>query len=112
MRFGWRAIYGPVLTAATLLLAVLLDRVVPTLPAPSAAPLLVCLVALAGASSGLASAMTSAVVAVIGATLIFLHHQSASGHGNADLARLGVLAIAAVATAGTTAIDRQCRHHV
>jgi len=57
MRFGWRAISGPVLTAATLLLAMLLDRFIPT---PSPAPLLVGIVALAGALSGLASAITSA----------------------------------------------------
>ncbi|MCJ9734451.1 hypothetical protein MOV75_30325, partial [Bradyrhizobium sp. PRIMUS42] len=61
MRFGWRAISGPVLTAATLLLAMLLDRFIPT---PSPAPLLVGIVALAGALSGLASAITSAAVAV------------------------------------------------
>ncbi|MCJ9704012.1 hypothetical protein MOV74_23265, partial [Bradyrhizobium sp. SHOUNA76] len=69
MRFGWRAISGPVLTAATLLLAMLLDRFIPT---PSPAPLLVGIVALAGALSGLASAITSAAVAVIGAALFFL----------------------------------------
>ncbi len=107
MRLGWRAISGPVLTAATLLLAMLFERVVPTLPAPSPAPLLVCFVALAGALSGLASAMTSAIIAVIGATLIFLHHNGASDYGNADLVRLGVLAIAAVATAGITGLMRE-----
>lgn len=46
MRLGWRAISGPVLTAATLLLAMLFDHFIPT---PSPAPLLVCIVALAGA---------------------------------------------------------------
>ena len=53
MRFGWRAISGPVLTAAIALLAILLDRYVPV---PSPAPLFVCIVALAGALSGFASA--------------------------------------------------------
>ena len=62
MRFGWRAISGPALTAATLLLAMLFDRFVPT---PSPAPLFICIVALAGALAGLASAMTTAVLAVI-----------------------------------------------
>ncbi|UQR64789.1 PAS-domain containing protein [Bradyrhizobium sp. C-145] len=103
MRFGWRAISGPVLTAATLLLAMLFDRVVPT---PSPAPLLVCLVALAGALSGLASAMTSAAVAVIGAGLLFLNHHGVSGYGNADLVRLGLLAITVAGTAGITGLMR------
>lgn len=106
MRLGWRAISGPVLTAATLLLAMLFDRIVPTLPIPSPAPLLVCLVALAGALSGLASAMTSAAVAVIGAALIFLHQHGVSGYGNADLVRLGLLAITAATTAGITGLMR------
>ncbi|RXG93967.1 PAS-domain containing protein [Bradyrhizobium zhanjiangense] len=103
MRFGWRAISGPVLTAATLLLAMLFDRFVPT---PSPAPLLVCLVALAGALSGLASAMTSAAVAVIGAALLFLNHHGVSGYGNADLVRLGLLAITVAGTAGITGLMR------
>ena len=103
MRFGWRAISGPVLTAATLLLAMLLDRFIPT---PSPAPLLVGIVALAGALSGLASAITSAAVAVIGAALFFL-----SRHGippsAADLVRLGLLAITAAGTAGITGLMRE-----
>lgn len=103
MRFGWRAISGPVLTAATLLLAILLDRFIPT---PSPAPLLVGLAALAGALSGLASAITSAAVAVIGAALFFL-----SRHGippsAADLVRLGLLAITAAGTAAITGLMRE-----
>ncbi len=66
MRFGWRAISGPALTAAIALLAILLDR---HLPIPSPAPLLVCIVAVAGSLSGFNSAMISAAVAVIGAAL-------------------------------------------
>ncbi|UPK26023.1 PAS-domain containing protein [Bradyrhizobium sp. 195] len=103
MRFGWRAISGPVLTAATLLLATLLDRFIPT---PSPAPLLIGIVALAGALSGLASAITSAAVAVIGAALFFL-----SRHGippsAADLVRLGLLAFTAAGTAGITGLMRE-----
>ncbi|MCK1362630.1 PAS-domain containing protein [Bradyrhizobium sp. 199] len=103
MRFGWRAISGPVLTAATLLLAMLLDRFVPS---PSPAPFLVGIVALAGALSGLASAITSAAVAVIGVALFFLsrHGMSASA---ADLVRLGLLAITAAGTAGITGLMRE-----
>ncbi|AMA55998.1 PAS-domain containing protein [Bradyrhizobium sp. CCGE-LA001] len=118
MRLGWRAISGPVLTAATLLLTMLFDRVVPTLPTPSPGPLLVCLVALAGALSGLASALVTAAVAVIGTALIFLHQHDVSSHGSADLVRLGLLAITAAGTAciiglmrerllGTFAAERQ-----
>lgn len=105
MRLGWRAISGPVLTAATLLLAMLFDRLVPNVPSP--APLLVCLVALAGALSGLASAMASAAIAVIGTALIFLHQHGVSGYGSADLVRLGLLAITAAGTAGITGLMRE-----
>ena len=103
MRFGWRAISGPVLTAAVALLAILLDRHVPI---PSPAPLFVCIVALAGALSGLASAITSAALAVIGAALFFLSHRAAAGSSTADLLPLGLLATAAVATAGITGLMR------
>lgn len=101
MRFGWRAISGPALTAATLLLAILLDRFV---PAPSPAPLLVCIVALAGALSGLASAVTSAAVAVIGAALFFLSRDGVSAFTAADLVPLALLAITAAGTAGITGL--------
>ncbi|MGY3033440.1 PAS domain-containing protein [Bradyrhizobium sp. USDA 4354] len=104
MRFGWRAISGPALTAAALLLAMLFDRIIPT---PSPAPLFVCIVALAGALAGLASAMTTAVVAVIGAALFFLNHHGVSGYGSADLVRLGLLAITAAGTAGITGLMRE-----
>lgn len=104
MRFGWRAISGPALTAATLLLAILLDRFV---PAPSPAPLFVCIVALAGALSGLASAITSAAVAVIGAGLFFLSRDGVSAFAAADLVQLGLLAITAAGTAGITGLMRE-----
>ena len=103
MRFGWRAISGPVLTAATLLLAILLDRFIPT---PSPAPLLVGIVALAGALSGLASALITAAGAVIGMALLFLHQHGVS-HTAADLVRLGLLAITAAGTAGITGLMRE-----
>ncbi|RTE90826.1 MULTISPECIES: PAS-domain containing protein [Bradyrhizobium] len=103
MRFGWRAISGPVLTAATLLLAMPFDRLI---PAPSPAPLLVGIVALAGAMAGLASALTSAAIAVIGATLLVLGRHGVSA-SIADLVQLGVLAITAAGTAGITGLMRE-----
>lgn len=103
MRFGWRAISGPALTAAITLLAILLDRFVPV---PSPAPLFVCVIALAGALSGFASAMSSAALAVIGAALLFLAHGAGPFHAPADLLQLGLLAIAAAATAGITGVMR------
>jgi PAS domain-containing protein len=102
MRFGWRAISGPVLTAAIALLAIVLDRAVPL---PSPAPLFVCVVALAGALSGFASAMTSAALAVIGAALFYLGHRAMPFHTAADL--VGLLAVTAFGTAGITGLMRE-----
>jgi PAS domain-containing protein len=103
MRFGWRAICGPVLTVAMTLLAILLDR---SVSVPSPAPLLVCIVALAGALSGFGSAVITAGLAVICATLFFLNH-----HGvpiaPADLVRLGLLAATAAGTAAITGLMRE-----
>ncbi|TPQ30349.1 hypothetical protein C2U70_26860 [Bradyrhizobium guangdongense] len=104
MRFGWRAICGPALTAATALLALLLDRF---LPVPSPAPLFVCIVAFAGSLSGLASGLVSAAIAVIGAALFFLDHRGVSGYVTGDLVRLGLLALTAAGTAGITGLMRQ-----
>lgn len=101
MRFGWRAICGPVLTAATLLLAILLDRSV-----PSPAPLLVCIVALAGALSGFASAITSAVLAVTGAALLLFFHR-AMPFAIADLVQLGLLGVTTAGTAAITGLMRE-----
>ena len=103
MRFGWRAISGPVLTAATLLLTMLLDRVIPM---PSPVPLLVGIVALAGALSGLASAVTSATIGVIGATLFLISRHGVSP-SFADLVQLGLLAITVAGTAGVTGLMRE-----
>ncbi|MCP3373725.1 PAS-domain containing protein [Bradyrhizobium cajani] len=104
MRFGWRAISGPVLTAALALLAMVFDRFVPI---PSPAPLFVCIVALAGSLSGFASALTSAAAAVIGTALFFLNRHGVSDHATADLVRLGLLAMAAAGTAGITGLMRE-----
>ncbi|EJN12958.1 hypothetical protein PMI42_03571 [Bradyrhizobium sp. YR681] len=100
MRFGWRAISGPVLTVAMTLLAILLDR---SVHIPSPAPLLVCIVALSGALSGFASAVTSAALAVAGAALFFAGHRTL--HASADL--VGLLAVTAFGTAGITGLMRE-----
>lgn len=100
MRFGWRAISGPVLTAAIAMLAIVLDRHVHV---PSPAPLFVCIVALAGALSGFASAMTSAALAVAGAALFFASHRTL--HASVDM--IGLLAVTAFGTAGITGLMRE-----
>ena len=50
MQFDWRAISGPALTAATALLAFLIDRHLVAVPNP--APLFVCIVAFAASLLG------------------------------------------------------------
>ncbi|WFU42660.1 PAS-domain containing protein [Bradyrhizobium sp. CB82] len=104
MRFGCRTLSGPALTAATALLALLLDRY---LPVPSPVPLFVCIVAFAGSLSGFSSAMASAAVAVMGTALFFLNHKAVPGYATIDLVRLGLLAITAAATAGITGLMRE-----
>ncbi|KJC45475.1 PAS-domain containing protein [Bradyrhizobium sp. LTSP857] len=104
MRFGWRAISGPALTAATALLAIVLDRHLPVL---SLAPLFVCIVALAGSLSGFASALGSATIAVIGAALLSLRHRTMPGFDEADLVQLGLLAITTAGTAAITGLMRE-----
>jgi PAS domain-containing protein len=104
MRFEWRAISGPALTAATALLAILLDHY---LPVPSPAPLFVCIIAFAGSLSGFASGMTSAAIAVVGAALFFLNHRAVPGYATSDLIRLGMLAMTTAGTAAITGLMRQ-----
>lgn len=104
MRFGWRAISGPVLTAAIALLAILLDRHAPAL---SLAPLFVGIVALAGSVSGFASALGSAAIAVIGTTLLALGHRTTPAIAAADLAQLGLLALTTAGTAAITGLMRE-----
>ena len=67
MQFDWRAISGPALTAATALIALVVDHTLIAVPNP--APLFVCIVAFAGSLSGLASGMASAVIAVAASAL-------------------------------------------
>ena len=54
MQFDRRAISGPILTTATALIAILVDRY--WIGVPNPAPLLVCIVAFAGSLNGLGSA--------------------------------------------------------
>ncbi len=105
MQFDWRAISGPALTAATALLAILVDRLVVAIPNP--APLLVCIVAFAGSLSGLASGMISAAIAVACSALFFLNHHAIPGYGANDLIRLSMLAMTAVGTAAITGLLRK-----
>jgi PAS domain-containing protein len=105
MRFNWRAILGPVLTAATASIAILVDRSFITVPNP--APLLVCIIAFAGSLSGFASGMISAAIAVASAALFFLNHRATPGYDAADLVRLLMLAITAAGTAAITGLLRK-----
>ena len=105
MRFDWRAIFGPALTTATALIAILVDRQFIAVPNP--APLFVCIVAFAGSLSGLASGMVSAAIAVAASALFFLNHRATPGYDSADLVRLMMLAMTAVGTAGITGLLRK-----
>lgn len=104
MRFGWRAMSGPVLTAAIALLAIVLDR---HAPAVSLAPLFVAIVALAGSLSGFASALGSAAIAVIGAVLLALSHRTTPGLAASDLVQLCLLALTTTGTAAITGLMRE-----
>jgi PAS domain-containing protein len=105
MQFDWRAISGPALTATTALLAIVADRLFIAIPNP--APLLVCIVALAGSLSGLISGMISAAIAVAFSALFFLNHRATPGYDAADLVRLSMLAITAAGTAAITGLLRK-----
>ena len=105
MQFDWRAISGPVLTIATALIAIAVDRYFVAVPNP--APLFICIVAFAASLSGLASGMVSAAVAVGGAALFFLNHHATPGYEAADLARLLLLAMTAAGTAAITGLLRK-----
>jgi PAS domain-containing protein len=105
MRFDWRAICGPVLTTATALIAVYVDRRFVAVPNP--APLFVCIVAFAGSLSGLASGMISAAIAVAGSALFFLNHRATPGYDTSDLVRLAMLAVTAAGTAGIAGLLRK-----
>src|ERR1700761_5345007 len=105
MRFDWRAICGPRLTAATALIALLLDRRLAGVPNP--ATLFVCLVALSGSLSGFTSGLISAAIAVAGSALFYLHHRAVPGFEAVDLMRLGLLALTTAGTAVITGLLRK-----
>ncbi|MGN1289708.1 MAG: PAS-domain containing protein [Bradyrhizobium sp.] len=105
MRFDWRAISGPALTAIIALAAFLIDRLVVTVPNP--APLFVCIVALASSISGITSGLISAAIAVAASALFFLDHRALPGYDTADLARMLLLAATAAGTALITGMLRQ-----
>jgi PAS domain-containing protein len=105
MQPNWRAISGPALTAATALIAIVVDRTFITVPNP--APLFVCIVAFAGSLSGLGSGMVSAAIAVASAALFFLNHRATPGYDAADLVRLSMLALTAAGTAAITGLLRK-----
>src|SRR5271154_3860899 len=105
MRFDWRAISGPALTATTALIAIFVDRHFIAIPNP--APLLVCIVAFAGSFSGLASGMTSAALAAAASSLFFLTRPALPDYAAADLVRLLMLALTAAGTAAITGLLRK-----
>ena len=105
MRFDWRAISGPALTATTALIAIFVDRHFIAIPNP--APLLICIVAFAGSFSGLASGMTSAAIAAAASALFFLNRHAVPDYGAADLVRLLMLAGTAAGTAALTGLLRK-----
>ncbi|MBR0875568.1 PAS-domain containing protein [Bradyrhizobium tropiciagri] len=105
MRFDWRAIMGPALTAITALAAFLIDRLVVTVPNP--APLFVCIVALASSVSGITSGLVSSIIAVAASALFFLNHRAMPGYDASDVARMLLLAATAAGTALITGLLRQ-----
>src|SRR5258708_20576149 len=104
MQFDWRAISGPALTAATALIAIVVDRHFIAVPNP--APLFVCIVAFAASLSGLTSGMISSAIAVASSALFFFNHRATPGYDTADLVLLLMLAMTA---AGTPPVHRQLR---
>jgi PAS domain-containing protein len=105
MQLNWRTISGPTLTAATAVLAFLVDRQL--FPIPNPAPLFVCIVALVASVSGIVSGMASAAIAVAASALFFLNHRAAPGYDPSDQARLLLLAATAGGTALITGLLRQ-----
>jgi PAS domain-containing protein len=105
MRFDWREISGPALTAATAVIAIFVDRHFIFVPNP--APLFICIVAFAASLSGLTSGMISAAIAVAASAVFFFDHRAMPGYHNADLVRLSMLALTAAGTAAITGLLRQ-----
>ena len=108
MRFDWRAMFGPALTAATALFAILAGYYFADHPFKITlhpAPLFVCIVTFAGSLNGLASAAISAAIA-LGCTALLSFNRHA-GYDAADLIDLSMLSIAVGAAAAITGLLRQ-----
>lgn len=105
MRIDWRALFGPVMTAATSLAAIVADQHLASVPTP--APLQVCIVAIAAALSGIGSGLVSAVIAVATMALFLMHHRVPNGFDAALVMQLGLLAATAVLTAIATGLLRK-----
>jgi len=108
MRFDWRATFGPALTAATALLAILAGYYFADHPFKitlHSAPLFVCIVTFAGSLNGLASASISAAIA-LGCTALLSFNRHA-GYDAADLIDLSMLSIAVGGAAAITGLLRQ-----
>jgi PAS domain-containing protein len=105
MRFDWRTISGPALTAVTALTAFLVDHYLVAVPNP--APLFVCIVALAASVSGTSSGLISAGIAVVSSALFFLDHRAIPGYDVTDVSRMLMLAATAAGTALITGLLRQ-----
>ena len=104
MRIDWRALFGPVMTAATSLAAIVADQ---SFTVPNPAPLQVCIVGIAAALSGVGPGLVSAVIAVATTSVFLLHHGHATGLDSANLARLLLLAVTAAGTAVVTGMLRK-----
>jgi len=105
MKVDWRTLSGPILTKATALTALVVDRNLVAVPNP--APLFICVVALSGSLSGLASGLISAAIAIAGSALFFLNHRATPGYDMTDLVRLAMLALTALGTAAMTGLVRK-----
>jgi PAS domain-containing protein len=105
MRFDWRTIPGPALTTATVLVAAFAYH--HSTLAADPAPLLVCIVAFAGSLSGTLSGLTSALIAVGASALFLFNNGEMPGYGDAELARLSMLAATTAGTAVITGLLRK-----
>jgi len=105
MLVDWRSVWGPVLMVMAAALAFIFDRLVIGLPNP--APVFICLVAFATASSGFVAGLVTAALSVLGAAIFFFNRRQMPGFELSDLARLLLLAATAAATAGITGLLRQ-----
>ena len=105
MRFDWRAITGPALTTAMVLIAAFAHHHLSFTADP--APLLVCIVAFAGSLSGTLSGLVSALIAVGASALFSFISGAAPGYDATGPARLAMLAATTAGTAVITGLLRK-----